>query len=96
MQENKTEASRSAYKKQRNLCGKSLRNQKRFHNDLDLENPHTHRKNEQIVLVEKGNTVSKDSQLLVEKGNIVSKDSQLVEIISKYFTNIAKNLDIPR
>ena len=48
------------------------------------------------MLVEKGNTVSKDSQLLVEKGNIVSKDSQLVEIISKYFTNIAKNLDMPR
>ena len=32
----------------------------------------------------------------VEKENVIPEDSQLIKIITKYFANIVKNLDLPR
>ena len=91
----KTEATRSAYKRQRNFCVKLLRKTKQeFYNNLNVKYI---TKTKLFGKTVKPNTdkILKDERItLVENNKVVLDESELVEIFCKYFGNIAQNLSI--
>ena len=92
----KTEASRSAYKRQINFCVKLFRKTKKeFYNNLNVKYI---TKNKLFWNTVKpsftGKTLKDERITLVENNKVVSDESKLVEIFSKYFGNIVQNLGI--
>ena len=93
----KTEPTRSAYKRQRNFCVKLLRKTKKeFHNNLNVKyltkNKLFFWKTVKPSFT--GNTLKNERITLVENNKVVSGESKLAEVLSKYFGNIVQNLGI--
>ena len=92
----KTGETRSAYKRQKNLFLKLLRNTKKeFYNNLKVKYV-----TEKILFWKTvkpsftDKTLKNERITLVESKKVVSDESKLVEIFSKYFGNIVQNLGI--
>ena len=92
----KTEATRSAYKRQRNFCVKLLRKtEKEFYNNLNIKYITENKLFWKTVKPSFTDKTLKDERItLVENNKVVSDESKLVEIFSKYFGNIVQNLGI--
>ena len=92
----KTEATRSAYKRQRNFCVKLLRKTKKeFYNNLNVKYITENKLFWKTVKPSFTDKTLKDERItLVENNKVVSDESKLVEIFSKYFGNIVQNLGI--
>ena len=92
----KTEATRSAYKRQRNFCVKLLRmTKKEFYNNLNVKYITENKlfwKTVKPLFTDK--TLKDERITLVENNKVVSDESKLVEIFGKYFGNIVQNLGI--
>ena len=92
----KTEATRSAYKRQRNFCVKLLRKTKKeFYNNLNVKYITENKLFWKTVKSSFTDKTLKDERItLVESNKVVSDESKLVEIFRKYFGNIVQNLGI--
>ena len=92
----KTEATRSAYKRQRNFCVKLLRKTKKeFYNNLNVKYITENKLFLKTVKPSFTDKILKDERItLVENNKVVSDESELVEIFCKYFGNIVQNLGI--
>ena len=92
----KTEATRSAYKRQRNFCVKLLRKTKKeFYNNLNVKYITKNKLFWKAVKPSFTDKTLRDERItLVENNKVVSDESKLVEIFSKYFGNIVQNLGI--
>ena len=92
----KTEATRSAYKRQRNFCVKLLRKTKKeFYNNLNVKYITENKLFLKTVKPSFTDKTLKDERItLVENNKVVSDESELVEIFCKYFGNIVQNLGI--
>ena len=92
----KTEATRSAYKRQRNFCVKLLRiTKKEFFNNLNVKYITENKLFWKTVKPTFTDKTLKDERItLVENNKVVSDKSKLVEIFGKYFGNIVQNLRI--
>ena len=92
----KTEATRSAYKRQRNFCVKLLRKTKKeFYNNLNVKYITENKLFWKTVKPSFTDKTLKDERItLVENNKVVSDESELVEIFSKYFGNIVQNLEV--
>ena len=92
----KTEATRSAYKRQRNFCVKLLRiTKKEFFNNLNVKYITENKLFWKTVKPTFTDKTLKDERItLVENNKVVSDESKLVEIFGKYFGNIVQNLRI--
>ena len=90
----KTEATRSAYKRQRNFCVKLLRKTKKeFYNKLNLKYITENKLFWKTVKPSFTDKTLKDERItLVEINKVVSDKSELEEIFTKYFGNIVQNL----
>ena len=92
----KTESTRSAYKKQINFCVKLLRKTKKeFYNNLNVKHITENKlfwKTVKPCFTDK--TLKVERITLVENNKVVSDQSKLVEIFSKYFGNIVQNRGI--
>ena len=92
----KTEATRSAYKRQRNFCVKLLRKTKKeFYNNLNVKYITENKlfwKTVKPSFTDK--TLKYERFTFIENNKAVSDESKLVAIFSKYFGNIVKNLGI--
>ena len=90
----KTEATRSPYKRQRNFCVKLLtRTKKEFYNNLNVKYITENKlfwKTVKPSFTEK--TLKYERITLAENNKVVSDESELVEIFSKDFGNIVQNL----
>ena len=94
--EEETEATSTAYKRQRNFCVKLLRKTKKeFYNNLNVKYITENKLFWKTVKPSFTDKTLKDERItLVEKDKVVSDESKLVEIFSKYFGNIIQNLGI--
>ena len=92
----KTEATRSAYKRQINICVKLLRKtKKQFYNNLNVKYITESKLFWKTVKPSFTEKTLKDERItLVENNKVVSDESNLVEIFSKFFGNIIENLGI--
>ena len=92
----KTEATRSPYKRQRNFCVKLLRRTKKeFYNNLNVKYITENKLFWKTVKPSFTDKTLKDERItLVENNKVVSDESELVEIFSKDFGNIVQNLSI--
>ena len=92
----KTEATKSAYKRQRIFCVKLLRKTKKeFYNNLSVKYITENKLFWKTVKPSFTDKTLKDGRItLVENNKVVSDESKLVEIFSKYFGNIVQNLGI--
>ena len=92
----KTEANRSTYKRQKNVCVKLVRkSEKEFYNNLNLKYITENKLFWKTVKLSFTDKILKDERItLVENNKVVSDESELVEIFSKYFENIVQNLVI--
>ena len=92
----KTEATRSGYKKQENVWVKLLRKTKKeFYNNLNVKHNTENKLFWKTVKPSFTDKTLKDERItLVENNKVVSDESKLVEIFSKYFGNIVQNLGI--
>ena len=92
----KTEATRSAYKRQRNCCVKLLRKTKKeFYNNLNVKYITENKLFWKTVKPSFTDKTLKDERItLVENNKVVSDESKFVEIFSKYLGNIDQNLGI--
>ena len=92
----KTEATRSPYKRQRNFCVKLLtRTKKEFYNNLNVKYITENKLFWKTVKPSFTDKTLKDERItLVENNKVVSDESELVEIFSKDFGNILQNLSI--
>ena len=92
----KTEPTRSAYKRQRNFCVKLLRmTKKEFYDNLNVKYMTENKlfwKTVKPSFTDK--TLKEERIALVENNKVVSDESKLEEIFSKYFGNIVQNLGI--
>ena len=92
----KTEATRSAYKIEKNFCLKLLRKiRKELYNNLNVKHITENKlfwKNAKPSYTDK--TLKDERITLVENNKVVSDESKLVEIFSKCFENIVQNLGI--
>ena len=86
----KTEATRSAYKRQRSFCVKLLRKTKKeFYNNLNVKYITENKLFWKTVKPSFTDKTLKDERItLVENNKVVSDESKLVEIFSKCFGNI--------
>ena len=87
----KTEATRSAYKRQRNFLRKT---KKELYNNLIIKYITENKLFWKTVKPFTDKTLKDKIITLVENNNIVSDERELVEISSKYFANIIQNLGI--
>ena len=92
----KTEATRSAYKRQKNFCVKLLRKTKKeFYNNLNVKYITENKLFCNTIKPSFTDKTLKDERItLVENNKVVSDESKLVEIFSKYFRNTVRNLEI--
>ena len=91
----KTEASRSGYKRMRNFCVKLLRKFiKEFYNNLNVKYITENKLFWKTVKPFTDKTLKDERITLVENNKVVSDERELVEIFSKYFGNIVSNLGI--
>ena len=92
----KTEATRSTYKRQRNFCVKlSRKTKKEFYNNLNVKYITENKLFWKTVKPSFTDKTLKDERItLVENNKVVSDESKLVEIFGKYFGNIVQNLGI--
>ena len=92
----KTEATRSAYKRQKNFCVKLLRKTKKeFYNNLNVKYITENKLFRNTIKPSFTDKTLKDERItLVENNKVVSDESKLVEIFSKYFRNTVRNLEI--
>ena len=92
----KTAATRSAYKRQKNFCVKLLRKTKKeFYNNLNVKYITENKLFRNTIKPSFTDKTLKDERItLVENNKVVSDESKLVEIFSKYFRNTVRNLEI--
>ena len=91
----KTEATRSPYKRQRNFCVKLLtRTKKEFYNNLNVKYITENKLFWKTVKPCSTDKTLKDERITLVENKVVSDESELVEIFSKYFGNIVQNLGI--
>ena len=92
----KTEATRSAYKRRRNFCVKLLRKTKKeFYNNPNVKHITENKLFWKTVKPSFTDKTLKDKRItLIENNKVVSDESKLVEIFSKYFANIVQKLGI--
>ena len=92
----KTEATRSAYERQRNLCVKLLRKtEKEFYNHLNAKYITENKLFWKTVKPSFADKTFKDERItIVENNLVVSDESELVESFSRYFGSIFQNLEI--
>ena len=93
-----SEQNKWAYKKQRNLCVKLLKKAKRtFYNTLDVKKISDNKTFWKTIKPNFTEKTIKDQKItLVENDSVISEDSELVEVFSKYFESVVKNLNIQR
>ena len=92
----KTEATRSAYKRQRHFCVNLLRKTKKeFYNNLNVKYITENKLFRKIAKPSFTDKTLKNERItLVENNKVVSDESELLEIFSKYFGNIVQKLGI--
>ena len=92
----KSEATRSAYKRQRNFCVKLLRKTKKeFYKNLNVKYITENKLFWKTVKPSFTDKTLQDKRItLAENNKVVSDESKLVEIFGKYFGNIVQNLGI--
>ena len=92
----KTETTRSAYKRQRKFCVKLLRKTKKeFYNNLNVKYITKNSLFWKTVKPWFIDSALKDERItLVENSKFTSYESKLVETFSKYFGNIVQSLGI--
>ena len=92
----KTEASNTRYKKQRNYCVNLLKKAKKDHySSLDIKTLADNREFWQTVKPLFSDKVkSKESITLVEEEEIIDSDENVAIIFNSYFSNIVENLGI--
>ena len=92
----KTEVTRSAYKRRRSFCVKLLRKTKKeFYNNLNVKYITENKLFLKTVKPSFTDKTLKDERMtLVENNKVVSDESKLVQIFRKYFGNIVQNLGI--
>ena len=92
----KTDATRSAYKRRINFCVKLLRKTKKeFYNNLKVKYITENKLFWKTVKPSFIDKTLKDERItLVENNKVVSDESKLVDIFGKYFGNIVQNLGI--
>ena len=92
----KSEATRSAYKRQRNFCVKLLRKTKKeFYKNLNVKYITENKLFWKTVKPSFTDKTLQDERItLAENNKVVSDESKLVEIFGKYFGNIVQNLGI--
>ena len=93
-----SEQNKWVYKKQRNLCVKLRKKAKRtFYNTLDIKKISDNKTFWKTIKPNFTEKTIKDQKItLVENDSVISEDSELAEVFSKYFENVAKNLNIQR
>ena len=92
----KTDDNKKAFKKQRNLCVKLLREAKReYYKNIDLKSLNDNRKFWKTVKpLFSGKVKTTSSVTLLENDEIVSDDKAVAEIFNDYFANITSSLGI--
>ena len=92
----RTNEKRTACKRQRNLCVKILRQNKKIHYaQLDLKVVSTNETSWKAVKASFSNKVQNSSSITRLENSIVeSNDSKVAEVFNIYFLNIAESLDI--
>ena len=93
---NRTDKNKTAFKKQRNLCVKLLREAKReYYKNIDLKSLNDNRKFWKTVKPLFSCKVKTTSSVtLLENDEIVSDDKAVAEIFNDYFANITSSLGI--
>ena len=93
----RTDENRKKYSKQRNYCVSLLRKTKRtYYGNLNGKEVTDNRKFWKTVkpfLSDK--CPSNENVILVEEHEIISKDSEVAEVMNTFFSNIVSNLNIP-
>ena len=92
----RTDENKTAFKKQRNLCVKHLREAKRgYYKNIDLKSLNDNRKFWKTVKpLFSGKVKTTSSVTLLENDEIVSDDKAVAEIFNDYFANITSSLGI--
>ena len=93
---NRTDDNKKAFKKQRNLCVKLLREAKRdYYANIDLKSLNDNRKFWKTVKpLFSGKIKTSSSVTLLENGELISDDKAVAEIFNEYFANITSSLGI--
>ena len=95
---NRSEENKKSYNMQRNYCVSLLRNSKRdYYNNLNEKKVCDNRKFWKVVKPLLSNkVVSNEKITLVEGEEIVKTDQTNGKVLNNFFSNIAKNLEIPQ
>ncbi len=93
---NRTDDNKKAFKKQRNLCVKLLREAKRdYYANIDLKSLNDNRKFWKTVKPLFSDKIKTSSSVtLLENGELISDDKAVAEIFNEYFANITSSLGI--
>ena len=93
---NRTDGKKNAFKKQRNLCVKLLREAKReYYKNIDLKSLYGNRKFWKIVKpLFSVKVKTSSSVILLENNEIISDDKAVAEKFNDYFTNMTCSLDL--
>ena len=87
-----------SYNQQRNWCVSPLRKEKKFFfanlNEKDIIDKKEFWQTIKPFLSEK--TKSKEKNTLIENENLVSDDAEVANCLNNFFSNVAKNLEIPK
>ena len=94
---NPTDSNKVLYNRQRNYCVSLLRKEKKeYFANLNEKTISDNRKFWHTVKPFLSDKVkSKEAIILVNKDNIESKESEVAKIFNEFFSNIVKNLEIP-
>ncbi len=93
---NRTDDNKKAFKKQRNLCVRLLREAKRdYYANSDLKSLNDNRKFWKTVKpLFSGKIKTSSSVTLLENGELISDDKAVAEIFNEYFANMTSSLGI--